>query len=536
MKTQKFTLKLMLVLMMFLSFSTTQAQIVLPTTIQADTIYVVEVNASHSANYGGYWEMNITFMDSITVLPEDTIFTPDFYMFACLESVIDTSWIDNGLFFRRYYISAYLIGGIGWVVDPGLKHFTFTVCDGNGHCSENYPFDLYVHQAAPEYQPEGQLVGVVGTPLEMDPVMVYTLEYIKIPLSDYFTNPLTYDTPYDSLYSDSIAYTIDVWQDTVGVDTILNYIIDPFPPFDTLSVDTVYVYDIQNINDTIGADTVYYYQYFYEEKPLNFSLRLDEYGQGPQGSIMGIIEPDTLYCLFDEYLMPTPHLIEVMMIVSNDSASITEPLHFGYVQNNAAYLDTVIFQSEAYPGEDLYMRFTAGDTLLIPQDTLLDLSVEGPDFVDFEYYGYVVIPPSKSVGDTLFIKSAVGEGTVPDTLSGGAKSTATYDFIVTATDWQGNQDVNTYTLTVTDGLVSIAPVKDEDVGITVYPNPTMDYINLDMKFVPRQVGITDLHGRYSQLFEDDDFKNIDVSHLPTGIYLLHVDDGERIIIKKFVKQ
>ena len=65
MKTKNFTLKIIVLMTIAMLPLGVNGQIVMPNVIKADTIYVVEVDAEPSVNYGNYWEMKVTFMDSI---------------------------------------------------------------------------------------------------------------------------------------------------------------------------------------------------------------------------------------------------------------------------------------------------------------------------------------------------------------------------------------------------------------------------------------------------------------------------------------
>lgn len=74
--------------------------------------------------------------------------------------------------------------------------------------------------------------------------------------------------------------------------------------------------------------------------------------------------------------------------------------------------------------------------------------------------------------------------------------------------------------------------------IKVYPNPADEYIDIDLSQIKTQlkIGIYDLSGRkYDQLIEvQGDVVRVDTKHLPTGIYMLRIGDGERFITEKMV--
>src|SRR5690625_1719326 len=77
--------------------------------------------------------------------------------------------------------------------------------------------------------------------------------------------------------------------------------------------------------------------------------------------------------------------------------------------------------------------------------------------------------------------------------------------------------------------------------VTLYPNPTNEIIMVDFGhyFVNPKVEIYNLEGRLIEVIEvksNDTKTTIDVSAFSHGVYLLRVDDKEKSITKKFIKQ
>jgi hypothetical protein len=74
----------------------------------------------------------------------------------------------------------------------------------------------------------------------------------------------------------------------------------------------------------------------------------------------------------------------------------------------------------------------------------------------------------------------------------------------------------------------------------VYPNPTKDVLNVeildmrceDMRYETCDIAIYDVYGRNVSNLKSQNLISINVSHLPTGIYILRVG-GQTV---KFVKQ
>ena len=76
------------------------------------------------------------------------------------------------------------------------------------------------------------------------------------------------------------------------------------------------------------------------------------------------------------------------------------------------------------------------------------------------------------------------------------------------------------------------------LSLSVYPNPTVDYLILDMdsKGINAQYAIINNEGK---LVEQNSLANnnqIDVSNLPSGNYVLSVKSNEGVANKTFIKQ
>lgn len=103
-----------------------------------------------------------------------------------------------------------------------------------------------------------------------------------------------------------------------------------------------------------------------------------------------------------------------------------------------------------------------------------------------------------------------------------------------------------YTVTVTDSngctgtsaaynpSVSVPTVSGKDRAILLYPNPVFDVVHIDM-VIPINVAISSVEGRL--LANYNQAKDIDVSGLANGIYLLRITDrsGALISVEKLIK-
>ncbi|MCT4581980.1 MAG: T9SS type A sorting domain-containing protein [Flavobacteriales bacterium] len=87
-------------------------------------------------------------------------------------------------------------------------------------------------------------------------------------------------------------------------------------------------------------------------------------------------------------------------------------------------------------------------------------------------------------------------------------------------------------------FVSVDEVKENDLDLNVYPNPTSNQLNIQANQLIKSVAIVNLSGQvlYSKNAMSESF-SIDVNHLSSGIYFyqLETKDGE-MITNRFVKK
>ncbi|MBK7964277.1 MAG: T9SS type A sorting domain-containing protein [Bacteroidetes bacterium] len=90
----------------------------------------------------------------------------------------------------------------------------------------------------------------------------------------------------------------------------------------------------------------------------------------------------------------------------------------------------------------------------------------------------------------------------------------------------------------------LAPLVGEDeltfnLNFNLYPNPTNNVLNIDFKGTQNQVNIITLMNAYGQIVYSSSInssakESIDISHLPSGMYLVHVESKDGRATRKFI--
>jgi hypothetical protein len=70
--------------------------------------------------------------------------------------------------------------------------------------------------------------------------------------------------------------------------------------------------------------------------------------------------------------------------------------------------------------------------------------------------------------------------------------------------------------------------------LTIYPNPTKGPLTIETKVPIERIYVLDLQGKV--VLEDHYQQQIDLSHLPKGMYLLRVKAEGQLIHKKLLRQ
>lgn len=158
-----------------------------------------------------------------------------------------------------------------------------------------------------------------------------------------------------------------------------------------------------------------------------------------------------------------------------------------------------------------------------------------------------VVPDSASLANVQLIRTTGLNNAVISPGTSDVIDFSSDSVVVFTLDFLTAGDISTIWVYLESAIVNTTPTNDtsgisldenQDVFVSLYPNPFSDYINL--KGVGgRDYGISlyDISGRIVFQRKNIDHR-IDLSHLITGIYIAHISDhhGESISVQKVIKQ
>jgi len=110
-----------------------------------------------------------------------------------------------------------------------------------------------------------------------------------------------------------------------------------------------------------------------------------------------------------------------------------------------------------------------------------------------------------------------------------------YSFTIKARDAAGNVSAASSALNVT--TASTAIIADIEDGISIYPNPAVDFINITNIEPGSIVSIYDLNGiLLIQKITESDFLRIYTDNLPKGVYIIRIINRKGSVVVKFIKE
>ena len=77
-------------------------------------------------------------------------------------------------------------------------------------------------------------------------------------------------------------------------------------------------------------------------------------------------------------------------------------------------------------------------------------------------------------------------------------------------------------------------VEAEKVSVIIYPNPTVDVVNIETSKEVEIIRLYDLSGRQLMMIEGSN--QISVNELPAGTYLMQIKVGNDFIVQQLVRK
>ncbi len=209
--------------------------------------------------------------------------------------------------------------------------------------------------------------------------------------------------------------------------------------------------------------------------------------------------------------------------------------------NDGGYADYTSLSTDLILGSQNTINFSAGFGSTAYTEfwhVYIDYNRDG-DFVDA---GEEVVTGSSSLATTLS-----GTFTVPTNASTGytrMRVTMKWDAAATPCETFSYGEVEDYLVYLTPTVRNSKTQSTEDgiqIGFetsmyTLYPNPTKDFVNI---FMPENsivdLKIVDINGKEVKRFTASDGKSIQISDLPSGIYIINIFDGRKTCNQRFIK-
>ncbi len=104
---------------------------------------------------------------------------------------------------------------------------------------------------------------------------------------------------------------------------------------------------------------------------------------------------------------------------------------------------------------------------------------------------------------------------------------------LTATDDNANEQTTTFTITVTDAILSVGENTEE--VFTLYPNPTIDQIWIAGLHGEAQVTLSDINGRVLRTIKIKNDQSVSIADLSEGVYLIKIEQDDVYQTTRLIK-
>ena len=139
-------------------------------------------------------------------------------------------------------------------------------------------------------------------------------------------------------------------------------------------------------------------------------------------------------------------------------------------------------------------------------------------------FGTVFVPEDAILGETILrVRNIYGSNPSP----------------VPCSNFFG--EVEDYTIQILEGSTNTNLLNQDDFSLEVRPNPAIDQVEvilLDPIFATAQLEMRNTNGQllWQGRVKSEEPSLLDISHLATGVYFIHVNSGNRQAVQRFIKQ
>ena len=169
-------------------------------------------------------------------------------------------------------------------------------------------------------------------------------------------------------------------------------------------------------------------------------------------------------------------------------------------------------------------------------------------WIDFNHNGTFETDEKVSSGSSSSSANLSSDISIPSSAVTGQtrmRVSMKYASAPSACETFADGEVEDYTVNITNATANttfditsnefVEPLGNEIGGLNVFPNPASDFIQINVRNENLRYKITSLAGRIVKLGLVSNSK-IDVASINTGVYLLEINDGQKLILTKFVKE
>ncbi|WP_303848454.1 C10 family peptidase [Apibacter mensalis] len=222
-----------------------------------------------------------------------------------------------------------------------------------------------------------------------------------------------------------------------------------------------------------------------------------------------------------------------------DDTSIIELLD-GVKSHNLNLLNNKVLTAnirQAKPKDYLQAEFSFGNNRCKPFNGTIALALTNEEDKLIYILGKDLI---NNLREGYFYGSYIISGYIPDDIANGAYRIRIFARENDGQEWQFLEGaaVNYLPLTIANGKLGIEELKNEANEFVIYPNPVKDilYIKSDSEQQVKSISIFDLSGKEVLRSNIGFSKEVNVSSLISGAYIIKIQTSKEIMKYKFIKK